>query len=311
MQFGPQPITFVVVVFEAELDLLLLQARSFSRHCDPNLVGQILIFDQSKPAMSAKWQRRIAKAFGSLADRVRILAAQGGTDGWTQQQILKLAAAGEVQSDYYVALDAKTHLTGPLSRPVLFAEDGRAHLRRYSYLGHPMEARVRTTLNWLGLDPKLIDSDLPATTTPFVFVTAETKALVKSVSDETGKPFAEAFRDEGLIEFPLYSLWLKKQGRLDSLYDHEPIECSTVWPRFTTAPQLREVLVRADPEPVFAAVHRSAVARLSAPAMIFLARWWKKQGLFEHTSSALWFLTRMRIRISIWRLRRIKPGSDG
>ena len=51
MQDGPQPITFVVVVFEAEVDLLLLQARSFVRHCDPALVDQIIIFDQSRPAL--------------------------------------------------------------------------------------------------------------------------------------------------------------------------------------------------------------------------------------------------------------------
>ena len=166
MQDGPQPITFVVVVFEAEVDLLLLQARSFVRHCDPALVDQIIIFDQSRPALSAKWQRRIVDAFGPFADLVRIFPAQGETDGWTQQQILKLTAAEQVQTDYYVALDAKTHLTAPLARSAFFGADGRAHLRRYSYLGHPMESKVRTTLNWLSLDPELINTELPATTTP-------------------------------------------------------------------------------------------------------------------------------------------------
>ncbi len=299
----PEQLAFVVVVFDPEWDLLMLQAKSLGRFADPDLVSRYLVLDQSDRPMPPRRRRKLAKALGPLEDRLEIQTIASSADGWVQQQVLKLTVAQQIVQDAYVVLDAKTHAVSPITRSTFFATDGRAHLRRYSYLGHPMQSRVETTLAWLGQDVSLIETDLPGTTTPFVFWTQEVRQLIESVQSRTKSPFASAFASAGLIEFPLYSLWLQQQGRLERKYDREPISCTTVWSTQVGLADLRALLPANQTPPAFAAVHRSGVARLKLPAMAYLAQRWRQFGLFDHTISAMVLLFRSRTRIWRWKLR--------
>jgi hypothetical protein len=301
----PAAVTFVVVVFEAEHDLLHLQARSFARHVDPAAVAEIIVLDQSRPSMPERTRRRLSRAYGPHATRVRIVTATAAGDGWVGQQVLKLSVAEDVRTSHYVALDAKTHAVGPVDAGTFFGPDGRAHLRWYRYDGHPMQSRVAATAAWLDLPSSVLDGELPATTTPFVFVTDEVRGLLRSVEERAGAPFADAFRDAGLIEFPLYSLWLIQQGRIDARYDRVPTACPTVWRSDRDAAAVRAVLAQADGEPPasFLAVHRSSLARLSPAATWALARWWRDHGLFDALWPAIAFIARARSRIVLAKVR--------
>ncbi len=298
---SPASTTFVVVVFEAELDLLRLQAASLARYVDPAIAAEIIILDQSRPPISARVQRRLLDAYDQLADRVRFVTSSSDSDGWVTQQVLKLTIAEQITTSHYVVLDAKTHAIGPVDAETFFAEDGRAHQRWYRYAGHPMEPRVLRTAAWLGLPDTVVDQDLPATTTPFTFVTQEVRDLLSATESREQSTFAEVFEAAGLIEFPLYSLWLLSQGRLDDLYDRVPVHCPTVWPSLRSAAAVRDVLASADADPPapFLAVHRTALARMSPLASILLARWWTDRSLFGHVGAALLFAVRARARI-IW-----------
>lgn len=301
----PTEVTFVVVVFEAEQDLLWLQATSFARHVDPSIVARIIVLDQSRPPMAGRSRRRLLAAYGALADRVDIITTAPAADGWISQQVLKLSIADDVLTSHYVVVDAKTHAVGPVDLDTFFAPDGRAHLRWYRYEGHPMQSRVARTAAWLGLPDEVTNEELPATTTPFVFVTDEVRALIRHVAHHDAAPFATAFRTAGLIEFPLYSLWLLRNGSLEQLHDHTELRCPTVWPSLKGAEDVRAVLAQVDREPAarFLAVHRSAFARLSPAASVELTRWWWERGLFTHRPGALWFTVRARVRIVVTTLR--------
>lgn len=298
-------LTFVVVVFEAEYDLLRLQAASLARHIDPAIVARIVVLDQSRPALSDRARRRLLRAYGPLADRVDVVTSPPGADGWIAQQVLKLTIAREVTTSHYVALDAKNHAVAPLSLATFLAPDGRAHLRWYRYAGHPMESRVVRTTAWLGLPEDAAAQELPATTTPFTFVTPEVRALVAHVEEREALPFAEAFRAGGLIEFPLYALWLLRRGTLDDLHDREELRCPTVWARSRDTATVRSLVAsaaEAPPAPFFA-VHRSALVRLGPGACLALATFWHERGLFVSRMGALWFLGRARARIAVMILR--------
>lgn len=301
----PSRLTFVVVVFEAEQDLLRLQATSLARHLDPSIVARIVVLDQSRPAIAGRARRRLLAAYGPLADRVDVVTTAPAADGWISQQVLKLAVADDVTTSHYVVLDAKTHAVGPVDLDTFFSPDGRAHLRWYRYADHPMESRVVRTAAWLGLPEEVTREELPATTTPFVFVTDEVRALVRHVEEREGTTFDAAFRSAGLIEFPLYSLWLVRRGSLDRLHDREGLRCPTVWPGSRSAEQVHAVLAEADREPAasFLAVHRSAFVRLSPAASAALVRWWVRRGLFRSPVGAVWFMVRARSRIVVSILR--------
>jgi len=295
-------LTFVVVVFEAEHDLLWLQATSLARHPDPAIVARIVVLDQSRPALSGRARRRLLRAYGPLADRVEIVTSPPGPDGWVGQQVLKLGIATEVTTPHYVALDAKNHAVAPLGLDTFLAPDGRAHLRWYRYAGHPMESRVLRTATWLGLPEEAARQELPATTTPFTFVTEEVRRLVAYVEDREGTSFGEAFRSAGLIEFPLYALWLLRRGTLDELHDREELRCPTVWASSRDAATVRSLVAGAGDAPFFA-VHRSALVRLGPAACLALASWWRERGLFMSRVGPLWFLGRARARIVVATLR--------
>lgn len=301
----PNQVTFVVVVFEAEQDLLRLQAASLARHLDPTMVARIIVLDQSRPPIAGRARRRLLAAYGPLADHVDIVAAPPAADGWISQQVLKLTVADVVTTSHYVVLDAKTHAVGPVDLDTFFSAAGHAHLRWYRYDGHPMESRVVRTAAWLGLPDEVTREELPATTTPFVFVTDEVRALVRHVEQHEGSSFDVAFRSAGLIEFPLYSLWLLRHGSLERLHDREELRCPTVWAGSRSADDVRAILDQVDREPParFLAVHRSAFARLSPAASMSLVRWWVARGLFTSRSGALRFMVRARARIVMSTLR--------
>src|SRR5262245_12520124 len=93
--------TFVTVVFEAEYDLLSLQARSMRLYCPLEIVQGILVIDNSRTPISLNRQDRIRREYGHLSHFVQfvrykqlakmpdgeVLRLLGIWRGWYTQQV--------------------------------------------------------------------------------------------------------------------------------------------------------------------------------------------------------------------------------
>jgi Family of unknown function (DUF6492) len=285
--------SFVSVVFEAELDLLRLQARSMARYVPETSVDEIIVIDNTSSGMRPAAKASLLSEYSALAPQVRLLRPSDicrvpGTTGWRSQQVLKLCVAKHINSDAYVVLDAKNHFVAPM-RPEFFrAPDGRARVTAYSYRDHPLRPSLEKVLGYLSLDPEPLIDRFTATVTPFVLDTQTVRQLITSVESASKRSFAEEFVANELTEFFLYSAWVLTTGRtLADFYDLQENGCPTVWPRGATVEGVSAAIKQSQDRqaPVFA-VHRKALAALTGDAASELASFWTRSGLFATTDNA-------------------------
>ena len=297
------PVTVVTVVFRAELALLRLQARSLAALLDADMVDEVVVIDNSWPRLGRRARARITQDYGRLADRVRFLlpgelAVLPTTTGWRSQQILKLVVARHVRSDRYLLLDAKNHLIRPATAADLQAADGRARGATHSYVNHPLRPQLEHTLTYLGLDPAPLIRDFPPTATPFVMDTVLVRRMLDDVESRSGRTFAEEFERAGLMEFFLYSGWLRRNGiGHAALYDGSALESPTVWPRLADRAGVVGCIDEAMAhDAAFFAVHRSSLNRLDGPAVDALAQLWTSRGIFRDQGEVRRFIRSFRCR---------------
>ncbi|MBO0922201.1 hypothetical protein J1G42_15365 [Cellulomonas sp. zg-ZUI222] len=293
--------TVVTVVFELEVPLLLLQARSFARHVPVGAVAEVLVIDNTARGLPARGAAELLAAYGPHADRVTLLRPDdlGGVPaapGWQRQQALKLLVAPRVTTGRYLALDAKNHLVRAPDPAWFGVPDGRARLGVHGYAGHPLRPALERTVRYLGLDPGAVLDRFPATVTPFVLVTSLVRAMVEDVGDRAGRPFAQEFVDHRLTEFFLYAAWLEaRAGGRDRWYADGQPGCPVVWPG---DPSLRAVRAAGEEldgtgAPVLS-VHRTALVRMPADATDALTDLWVAHGLFAARGDAARFVAGFR-----------------
>jgi hypothetical protein len=301
-----EPLTFVTVVFEAELPLLRLQARSMSRHVEPAGVHEILILDNCALPMTGTARRRVLAEYGALRDRVRFVRTKelidpGATGGWRSQQAAKLAIARLVTTTHYVVLDAKNHF----SRSTLAAEfvdgEGRAYGQSHPYRSHPLRSSLESTLRYLGADAARIEGAadrFPPTATPFVFDTAVVRDMMADIEVRSGLRFGDEFERHRLLEFFLYSGWVETRGPgLAALRNERPLPSPTVWPKAASEDGIRAAIAEHDrADAVFFAVHRQALAKADRAALERVASLWVTFGLFPDLAAARGFIRGFRRR---------------
>ena len=214
-------ISWVTVVYRAELDLLQLQARSMAKYLpvdaaqevvvilngpNPNKLAsqikeifqdfgphlpQVRLIDPSEIFLGPKSMRDARGAILAIARRVlRPLRIGRGSQwrgyaGWHIQQAMKLAVARTVTSDTVVFLDAKNHFIAPVSRADFVTSEGRprACLERVqdNYFDWHQSARA-----YLSLDRVDREQLLPPSITPFVSRTATVRATLDRIEKEDG-----------------------------------------------------------------------------------------------------------------------------
>lgn len=286
-------LSFVSVVFEAELDLLRLQARSMARYVLDTSIDEILVIDNTSNGMRPVAKASLLAEYGALAPQVRLLRPADicrvpGTTGWRSQQVLKLCVANHISSDTYVVLDAKNHFVAPMRPEFFMSPDGRARVTAYSYRDHPLRPSLEKVLGYLGLDPEPLVHRFTATVTPFVLDTQSVRQLIQDLESASLRSFAEEFVANELTEFFLYSGWILTTGRsLEEFFDLQENGCPTVWPRGATIEGVRAAVdqSRERQAPVFA-VHRRALAVLTGDSRSELASFWTDAGLFSTTDEA-------------------------
>ncbi|HWH25851.1 MAG TPA: DUF6492 family protein [Pseudolysinimonas sp.] len=295
--------TFVTVVFEPELPLLELQARSMAKFLDPAYIARIIVLDNTDTGISARAWKRVIREYGSLADRVELvgstqLAGAMATSGWLSQQVLKLAVSSIVHTPSYVTLDAKNHFVRPSGLSDFEAADGRAFGNFHGYETHPHRSALERVLEYEGLDPARFVSRFGATATPFTLYTDRVAALMADVERRSGTEFSTEFIRARLTEYFLYSAWLVAQGEtLEELYDPSGVDCPAIWPRGATVEGVTAALndVR-ERDPALFSVHRTALAKMNSRAAATLGGLWVERGLFESASQARSFVRRYRAR---------------
>ncbi|MEW1835206.1 DUF6492 family protein [Microbacterium sp. NPDC079995] len=300
------PLTFVTVVFEAEVPLLELQARSMSRYLDPASVKDIVILDNCVLGLSGRSRRRLLREYGALQSRVRFVRTSelidpGATGGWRSQQAAKLAIARRVQTTHYVVLDAKNHFTRAASASEFVDTAGRAFGRSHPYTSHPLRGSLVWTLTYLGAGASLAEQALgafPPTATPFVFDTDTVRALMDDIERRSGLAFADEFERRKLLEFFLYAGWVETRGPgLAALRNNRSVPSPTVWPKAASVDGVRAAIAehRREDAAVFA-VHRQVLAAADPAARDRIAEAWTTFGLFPDAASADRFIRRFRRR---------------
>lgn len=296
-------LTFVTVVFEPEIALLRLQARSFARFLDEACVAEILVLDNCAGGMRGGTRRSVLREFGAtLAPRVTFtrtaaLGVHGGAEGWRSQQAAKLLICGRVRTPHYVIVDAKNHLIAPAGRTAFVDRSGTARGGTHSYADHPLRRELEHTLRYLGADDAEIAAaidDFPPTATPFVVDTALAREMIEDVEAAAGERFGSAFEHAKLLEFFLYSGWSIHHGR-GAPVNGDAFRAAIIWPRRANeAGALDAIREAQETDAEWFSVHRRVLARADGATRRRIIDFWVARQLMS-ASEATRFMRRFRL----------------
>ncbi len=299
----PTRLTIVTVVFETEVALLRLQARSVDRYFPGAALESLIVIDNSAHGLPGRARQRLVRDYGVHGPKVRflrpdMLAQVPRASGWLVQQVLKLEAARHVATSHYLVLDAKDHFVRASAVADFIGPDGLPRIPAYSYRTHPLRPQLETVLTYLGIDPAAYVDRFSATVTPFALETGEVGRMMASIASRRADgDFAREFVEHGLLEFFLYAGWLlSERGSLERVFDLLDTSCPKVWKGTATRAGVRAAVAMADRDdaPVFS-VHRRALPRLPWAALVVLAEFWARRDLFDSRGAALRFALAFRV----------------
>jgi hypothetical protein len=289
----------VTITFCQEIDLLRLQARSFTLYLPPDLIDEIIVIANEPPEMPVGWQEQVRYAYGSFRSRVRFLTVRDLTNmplrsGWFTQQALKLLAAHHVTTSHYLILDSKNHLVFPYTDYHL-PPHGRPRMLMHNYSSHhPLRRYLYNALDYFGL-PHQVDGFVP-TITPFVMPTQLCRDMMQEVAQREQRPFEQTFlrHEPRLTEFFLFGAYLRTKATFGDYYTASGMLCTVIWRE--VAPhiiQVKAALEHADKAHVpFFAIHRESFVRFDQLTRQLIAEFWARRGLFPRLGAALRFLNK-------------------
>lgn len=205
----PQVIDLITVVFEPELYLLELQARSISLYIDHTRIRNIYIVVNDDNhlcnSIDPQW-------WGKNADKVNIIHRSffGDTsmlDGWSSQQLYKLCAANIADSEWSMCLDAKTWFVQPLDWEKLFDHDGRVKFSSFPTI--PVFQPAQTAIEQY-FDIQLSYVISPGGV-PFMFHTETVKDMINYIPDFFRFFCVNVNMPSYMTEFMLYSGYVIKK----------------------------------------------------------------------------------------------------
>lgn len=301
----PGSLSAVTVVFEAEVPLIELQARSIAQHATRGLFEEYVVIDNTRAGLSPRARQRIRTELGRDGDLLSFTSADTlgvvedlPASGWRSQQILKLMVARLLTTDHYVVLDAKNHFIESTARADFFDwSTGRPHGGIHSFAEHPLRPQLEHVAIALGLDPALAVHRFTATVPPVVLDRRVVNAIVADVGGGDLHQFPREFERAGYTEFFLYAGWQIARGATpDDLVSGHSLVSPTVWAGASEPADVRAVLDRADTsETTTLAIHRRALAKLNPESVHLLAAFWSRHGLFDSSNDAERFIRRFRI----------------
>ena len=201
-------IDICTVVFDAELDVLKLQARSIELYCKDIGLKNIFVMVNDSSTVDPAW-------YGSFADHVRVVPrsefdCEWSDNGWVSQQALKILGAAMSDNAWCMIVDAKTLFVRPVELEEIIVDGcvATGSLPIYSVF----EASRNITNQLFGID---LPEQLGPGGVPFFVEPSITRELIAEVEHRTGQLFGNYFQQQGrLTEFILYSgyVWYRDQS---------------------------------------------------------------------------------------------------
>lgn len=201
-------IDLITVVFQQELYLIEIQARSIELYIDSDKIQNIYVAVNDEDHVAAQID---TAWWGINANKVKIVPrSRWGhaytLDGWSSQQLYKLLAANEAEAEWSMCLDAKTWFVQKLQWDKLFDSDGRVHFR-----SNPVNEVFKSAQIFV---EQFFNISSPMTIgpagVPFMFHTETVKDMVSYIENRTGSNFFDFFVENVKLpncatEFILYS----------------------------------------------------------------------------------------------------------
>jgi len=216
---------FLTVVFDAELEFLKTQAKSFHLYA-PDSVRTIWVVVNDNDSVAEKID---TAWWGGFAPKVRIvtrdyLKVPNYGTGWDSQQLCKLVAASRSQQIYCIVFDAKTWLVRELVPSDLF--DGNGINIELQQIQPAFQDGWNFLVNEFGLkDPK---QQLGPAGVPYIFRTDHIRELFTWVMSKYNQTFIEWYSKHSMYptlitEFLTYSAWVyKSEGGYHSVSNNQP-----------------------------------------------------------------------------------------
>ena len=251
-------IDICTVVFESELSVLKLQARSIELYCQNIGLRNIFVMVNDSCTVDPAW-------YGEFADQVKIVPRtefdHAWNDyGWVSQQVLKMLGAAMSHNDWCMILDAKTLFVKPVELTQVIINDRAA---TGSLPIYPVFDASRDITN------RLFDIDLPAQLgpggVPFLVEPVLVRDMIAEVEHRTAQVFADYFQQQGrLTEFILYSgyVWYR-DGSFDQRYcaKSKILPCNLCHSEVNMFDSKFQTM--SNPQTLTVSIHRNAWSQLS------------------------------------------------
>ncbi|WP_170422796.1 hypothetical protein [Ruegeria arenilitoris] len=294
-------LSFATVVFSKDFPLLELQALSFARFVDPDLVGSIhvILNDSHEDRLRAQVEP-ILNAYGPHRSKVRVVGGDElllqpgqyarrsfsdrvlienrfripgarkhgwrGTNGYRSQQVLKLGAARVATSENMVILDTKNLFLRSFDGSEFFAESGAA---RMAFIDVESEFHRKWLLESLdALGGRQIDpSGLRTTTfsTPFAVRRSLILALLDEINDRYGSVQSLFGSRRRPSEFMLMNAYCLKSPEGYAPWFEDKAQCNIgIWPSYSPEVVETQLAMLEDPSALTLGLHNRALSKLPA-----------------------------------------------
>lgn len=214
-------IDLITVVYQEELPLLQIQAKSLKLYFPDNLVNNIFVIvnddEQVTKEIRLEW-------WGAHRNKVRIIhrdyfsKVSDSLLGWESQQLLKLLAANLSKSQYSCTLDAKTWFVRPVVYSDIFDSSNRVNVSLM-----PMFSEFQSAIPFLS---KIFNISFKHIIgpggVPFYFHTETVRDLIAYIQNTHGS-FEDFFCENvkypnTITEFTLYSAFVIFMDKFYKIY---------------------------------------------------------------------------------------------
>jgi len=290
-----RPIDFVTVIYEPEIGMLELQARSFATFVPQELVGQIILIGNDTQKLCDHLKSRIVPCYGDLAKKVIVHPKEriapgmpSWGHGWKTQQVLKLCVCDFVNTASYIVLDAKNHFIRPISPLDIFAENGHLRSWKLSYIDN-FENLCRSSFEYFGIDAEAYITRLPPSITPVPLIKEYVRGLLNYILEKERLLFQYFFfKHDAMTEFLIYYAYLIYRGKsLDDIFEFgEPVAATLFKDKVVDFGNFDSLMWQAEqPSRYIFGIHNSALPFMSEHQRKRVIDLWAARGLFPNRSA--------------------------
>jgi hypothetical protein len=286
---------FITVVFQPELPLLEIQARSFDLYIKPQDVNQIVVLINDNDYVADLidtnwWGQHSSKVVVKTTSQYDLVG-----DGWENQQLLKLLGAAESQAKWSLSFDAKTWLIKPLDTAPygLFDTVGRPNVGRMHLSPH-FESAKQFVEQYYGIEIEMV---LGPSGVPYVFHNEDVRDMIAGIPNFI-QFFQQAQQNPHLItEFVLYAGFIiKKYGSVEVIYNPNKLKIDPTQKTYINVANLADwetdnfskfIETINNPVTLTASIHRRAYANLTQEQLLTWVLFLEQHNLITNTPETL------------------------